>query len=100
MWDYLGKPVDALKGTGDVISEIYGIMSRSVAAPQRLRTAFPREGLSRRKNRVVKEEPIEVGALVKEALPNARFWVELEDGHKVLAYVAGKLRKMTAGSAA
>ena len=42
---------------------------------------------------MAKEEPIEVQALVKEALPNARFRVELEGGHKVLAHVAGKLRK-------
>jgi len=42
---------------------------------------------------MAKEEPIEVQALVKEALPNARFRVELEGGHKILAYVAGKLRK-------
>ncbi len=27
-----------------------------------------------------------------EALPNARFRVELENGHKVLAHVAGKMR--------
>ena len=42
---------------------------------------------------MAKEEPIEVQALVKEALPNARFRVELDGGHKVLAHVAGKLRK-------
>ncbi|MAE76892.1 MAG: translation initiation factor IF-1 [Planctomycetes bacterium] len=42
---------------------------------------------------MAKEEPIEVEALVKEALPNARFRVELDSGHKILAYVAGKLRK-------
>jgi len=39
-----------------------------------------------------KEEPIRVQATVVEALPNARFRVELEDGHKVLAHVSGKMR--------
>ncbi|MDL1955977.1 MAG: translation initiation factor IF-1 [Candidatus Desulfofervidus auxilii] len=39
-----------------------------------------------------KEEPIEVEGKVIEALPNAMFRVELDNGHKVLAHVAGKLR--------
>jgi translation initiation factor IF-1 len=39
-----------------------------------------------------KEEPIRVQATVVEALPNARFRVELEDGHRVLAHVSGKMR--------
>lgn len=41
---------------------------------------------------MAKEEPILVEAVVKEALPNARFRVELENGHKVLAHVSGKMR--------
>ncbi len=39
-----------------------------------------------------KEEAIEVQGVVKEALPNAMFKVELENGHKVLAHVSGKMR--------
>jgi len=39
-----------------------------------------------------KEENIQVEGTVKEALPNAMFRVELENGHKVLAHVAGKMR--------
>lgn len=39
-----------------------------------------------------KEEPIRVEATVKESLPNAMFWVELKNGHKVLAHVSGKMR--------
>lgn len=41
---------------------------------------------------MVKEEPIRVEAVVKEALPNARFRVVLENGHEVLAHVSGKMR--------
>lgn len=41
---------------------------------------------------MAKEEPIRVEAVVKEALPDARFWVELPNGHKVLAHVSGKMR--------
>jgi translation initiation factor IF-1 len=39
-----------------------------------------------------KEEPIRVEAVVKEALPNARFRVALPNGHQVLAHVSGKMR--------
>ncbi len=39
-----------------------------------------------------KEEAIEVQGVVREALPNAMFNVELENGHKVLAHVSGKMR--------
>ena len=41
----------------------------------------------------VKEEVIEVKAKVTECLPNASFRIELENGHKVLAYISGKMRK-------
>ena len=41
---------------------------------------------------MAKEEPIRVEAVVKEALPNAMFKVELEGGHGVLAHVSGKMR--------
>ena len=39
-----------------------------------------------------KEDVIEVSGKILEALPNATFQVELEDGHKILAHVSGKLR--------
>lgn len=39
-----------------------------------------------------KEEAIRVEGTVFEALPNAMFRVELENGHKILAHVAGKMR--------
>jgi translation initiation factor IF-1 len=40
-----------------------------------------------------KEEAIEVTATVLETLPNAMFQVELENKHKVLAHISGKMRK-------
>jgi len=40
-----------------------------------------------------KEEAIEVQATVLETLPNAMFRVELENKHKVLAHISGKMRK-------
>ena len=39
-----------------------------------------------------KEDIIEVEGTVLEALPNAMFQVELENGHKILAHISGKLR--------
>ncbi len=39
-----------------------------------------------------KDEAIEVMATVVEPLPNAMFRVELENGHKVLAHISGKMR--------
>lgn len=42
---------------------------------------------------MAKEELIEVEGIIKEALPNAMFRVELESGHIVLAYISGKIRK-------
>lgn len=41
---------------------------------------------------MAKEEPIEVEGVVVEALPNAMFRVELDNEHKVLAHVSGKMR--------
>jgi translation initiation factor IF-1 len=40
----------------------------------------------------MKEEAIEVEGTILEALPNAKFKVELENGHCVLAHVSGKMR--------
>ena len=42
---------------------------------------------------MAKEESIEVQAVVKEALPNGFFKVEMENGHEGLAHVSGKMRK-------
>jgi len=39
-----------------------------------------------------KTDAIRVQAKVVEALPNAMFRVELENGHKVLAHVSGRMR--------
>ena len=41
---------------------------------------------------MAKESLIQVEGTVIEPLPNASFRVELENGHKVLAHVAGKMR--------
>jgi translation initiation factor IF-1 len=40
-----------------------------------------------------KEDAIEFAGEVTELLPNAMFRVKLENGHEVLAYASGKMRK-------
>jgi translation initiation factor IF-1 len=39
------------------------------------------------------EDKIEVEGTVVEALPNTQFMVELDNGHRVLSYLSGKMRK-------
>ena len=41
---------------------------------------------------MAKEESIEVEGTVVEPLPNAMFRVEIENGHKILAHISGKMR--------
>lgn len=41
---------------------------------------------------MAKEDAIEIEGVVEEALPNAMFRVKLDNGHKILAYVSGKIR--------
>ncbi|UCH12799.1 MAG: translation initiation factor IF-1 [Candidatus Omnitrophota bacterium] len=40
----------------------------------------------------MKEEAIQAEGTIIEALPNAMFRVELDNGHRVLAHVSGKMR--------
>ncbi|MFN7967461.1 MAG: translation initiation factor IF-1 [Acidobacteriota bacterium] len=42
---------------------------------------------------MAKEEAIQVEAIVEETLPNAMFRVVLDNGHKVLAHISGRMRK-------
>ncbi len=42
---------------------------------------------------MAKEEAIRVEGTIIEALPNTMFRVKLENGHELLAYTAGKMKK-------
>ncbi len=42
---------------------------------------------------MAKEEPIEVEGIVKEALPNVMFKVELKGNHVILAHMSGRMRQ-------
>ncbi|GAA5523443.1 MAG: translation initiation factor IF-1 [Gracilimonas sp.] len=41
---------------------------------------------------MAKQEPIKQDGEIIEALPNAQFRVELDNGHEILAHVSGKMR--------
>ena len=42
---------------------------------------------------MAKEEKVRMEGTVVKALPGTQFMVELENGHEILAYLAGKMRK-------
>lgn len=42
---------------------------------------------------MAKEEAIEMNGVVSEVLPDSRFRVVLDNGHKLIAYSAGRMRK-------
>ena len=42
---------------------------------------------------MAKEELIEMSGIVDEVLPDSRYRVKLENGHQVIAYTSGKMRK-------
>jgi translation initiation factor IF-1 len=42
---------------------------------------------------MAKQESIKQEGIVTEALPNAQFRIELENGHKILGLLSGKMRK-------
>ena len=42
---------------------------------------------------MAKEELIEMQGVVNEILPDSRFRVTLENGHQLIAYTAGRMRK-------
>ena len=60
-----------------------------------VRVPVPRTGIRLRKGNttpVAKKDAIEVEGTVIEPLPNTMFAIELENGHRVLAHISGKLR--------
>lgn len=66
--------------------------------PRRLQTVSPpTPGLpgnsGKEHKRLVAGDAIQMMGTVSEVLPNTTFRVKLENGHEVLAYVSGKMRK-------
>ncbi len=42
---------------------------------------------------MIKEKNIEMYGIVIETLPNTMFRVKLDNGHKIIAHISGKMRK-------
>ena len=56
------------------------------ALPAHLFSNLPEKALA-------KEELLEMNGVVNDVLPDGRFRVELENGHSMIAYTAGKMKK-------
>ena len=41
---------------------------------------------------MAKDDVLELEGIVAESLPNATFYVDLPNGHRILAHISGKLR--------
>ena len=97
--DLLGKGVEAAAGRAAPSSIVDAPGSRQrhhtkagLPCPTRLR---PRASTVQQiaEDMPKKEGVIEIEGTVVEALPNAMFRVELNNGHKVLAHISGKMRQ-------
>lgn len=54
---------------------------------------MPRGTTRKREDKAVaKDDVIEIEGIVVDALPNALFEVELQNGHRIMAHISGKLR--------
>ena len=49
--------------------------------------------MKRDENMKIKEEKVEAEGTVVEALPNTMFTIKLENGHTVMGYLSGKMRR-------
>jgi translation initiation factor IF-1 len=65
--------------------------SSSIAIRRRTRKTGPRQPKAHSQN--VKESSIEVIGVIKQVFPSATFSVELDNGHVILAHIAGRLRR-------
>jgi len=88
------RPGTAHNRSRDAATGASGVFSLEKSAPRAHGSAAPV------KQRVIsvgvtmaKEETLEFPGVVKELLPNATFRVELENGHELIATMAGKMRK-------
>jgi len=62
--------------------------------PKRAHKSGPRpQGAAKQRQTPESKEVIKLTGVVVEALPGAKFNVELENGHVILGHVAGKMRK-------
>jgi translation initiation factor IF-1 len=82
-------------GTGQASKSIstHAAMLRRAVRPTFQRPCAARAVNSIRSMTMAKEELIEMNGLVSEILPEMRFRVELDNGHKLIAYTSGRMKK-------
>jgi translation initiation factor IF-1 len=69
-------------------------MRTTYRAPHRILTNLTQPArVATKENRLAKEELIEFGGVVSEALPDNRYRVTLENGVEIWAYASGKMQK-------
>jgi translation initiation factor IF-1 len=61
--------------------------------PERFLRRYCLPGIEQKENMMAKEESIQVQGKVTAALANTQFRVRLENGHEIVAHIAGKIRK-------
>ena len=91
---------DTIWGVGSLLSVTTSHVARALAfgamlpvIASRIPTGVRTDSDERRRRKAMsKEDAIEVEAQVVEPLPNAMFRVEMDNGHRVLAHVSGKMR--------
>jgi translation initiation factor IF-1 len=68
-------------------------LEKTAATAQTPPVPAPRRGRNAIGETMAKEDTLEFPGVVKELLPNATFKVELDNGHELIATMAGKMRK-------
>ena len=92
------RPIDRPKSKNirHIVSVGAAVTEAELASNRALRTALRRLNAEINGNTeeviMSKQDMIEIEGTVVESLPNATFQVELENGHRILAHISGKLR--------
>jgi translation initiation factor IF-1 len=76
-----------------VAGRLLAVLAKSSTPHRRPRRHSTNTRPSNGEGEVQKEEAVVLDATVTQALPNAMFEVELDNGHRLIAYAAGRMRR-------
>ncbi len=85
--------IKEIKGKQVYINEDRAQAQKNFGSSRQGRSSSPGDHRKKKKIYMSKEEAIEVEGIVIKALSNAKFQVEIQSSHKVIAYPSGKMRK-------
>jgi translation initiation factor IF-1 len=88
-----GPPGAAGPGPGILKLAVFNPSGGRAAPPVRPGAGFINHAKRARSTDMAKEELIEMQGIVNEVLPDTRFRVTLDNGHELVAYSAGKMKK-------